>query len=139
MEGPAFRLLQDPLLCVYHRDRQLMGAAIDIAQLEAGLLAGGAEWLAVEQQLVEMAGLQRGLGLYGDADRAGVVADRLVCGRAEDLQLIADGSRLLLRRLDRTRAGAGWLAMLLEGFSCTSSTAWPLGRSVKTRLPSASV
>ena len=39
MEGPAFRLLQDPLLCVYHRDRQLMGAAIDIAQLEAGLLA----------------------------------------------------------------------------------------------------
>jgi len=51
--------LQDPLLCVYHRDRQLMGAAIDIAQLEAGLLAWGAEWLAIEQQLVEMAGLQR--------------------------------------------------------------------------------
>ena len=107
MEGPAFRLLQDPLLCVYHRDRQLMGAAIDIAQLEAGLLAWGAEWLAIEEQLVEMAGLQRGLGLYGDADRAGVVADRLVCGRAEDLQLMADGRRLLLRRLDRTRAVVG--------------------------------
>ena len=72
MKGLVLGALQDAFRFIHHRDCQLVGTAIDIAELERTLFTGCA-------------------------------------------------------------------AMLLEGFSWTSSTTCPLGRSVKTRLPSASI